>query len=167
MQFNHPQLGSTHPLGVREEQFVTAAVNNLLLLLWTLGSHNQRPASSGSRKAWEQKKGIGNGTGLWGQQERQSPTGTGNSCKAYPASEKPSGNQETKNDFLAPSQAKLGQVSVLCVPQTLYILRQSTHHPVLHLSDYISVLVRAGTVFIHLSASQHLVACLTRLMLVE
>ena len=65
-----------------------------------------------------------------------------------------------KNNFLASSQPRLGQVC-------LHTVCWSTHHLVLHLYVGLSVVLRAGTVCFHLSFSQHLVAYLPRLMFVK
>lgn len=102
---NHPGLDPTHPLGVRGE----GGDNLSLLWSWTLGSYSQRPTDWSSRRGWKQKGSRG--TGL-----RDSSEGvTGHSHQVFlhpgPPSGKPGGNQETKNDFLAPPSPRLGQVS--------------------------------------------------------
>lgn len=81
-----------------------------------------------------------------GAVEEQQLTGTRNSCKVFlhPGSGR---NQKIKNNFLALSQAKLGQAFLLCTEHTL---RQNTY-PVSHSSACISVFVRTGTVCIHIS----------------
>lgn len=96
--------------------------------------------------------------------ERGGSTSTGNSRKVllHPgsASGTPGGNRETTNDLSAPSQPRRGQVPLLCAPTDSAHAPWEYSSPVLHFSVDASVFLRTGTVFICLSASQHLVACL-------
>lgn len=69
VQFNHPGLGPTRPLSVREEQFVTAAV---------MGTGQPQPVTCGSRasRGWEQK-GAGSGLDCGDSRRGVAPQGQG------------------------------------------------------------------------------------------
>lgn len=116
VQHNHPRLGPTRPLGVREGESVTAAV---------MDTGQGQPETCGQ----QQQEGPGAGEGGWQWHRAVGAAGEGRPhrdwalMRGLPSPgrcfQEAWGHRGTQSGFLAPRQPRPGRASLLCAPHAL------------------------------------------------
>lgn len=139
VQHNHPTLGPTRPLGVREGESVTAAV---------MDTGQGQPETCGQ----QQQEGPGAGEGGWQWHRAVGAAGEGRPhrdwalMRGLPSPgrcfQEAWGHRGTQSGFLAPRQPRPGRASLLCAPHALVPCH----------TRLFTVFSRTGAVFTHLCA---------------